>query len=190
MASHQPVIGLGLSAMLDEHPDRVREIKVRRGSTRLDGVDVVLYDVMGMRVQKGRDLRQWLDDTDARCLVFSRDLRPDLRGRALAAGAHGWISMSATPDQLAAAIEKVMVEGTYADETDALGKVADLTPREVDILTLLAQGMSNQEVAGQLYLTLNTVKTYVRTAYRKIGVQNRAQAVTWCLLNGFPPKGL
>ena len=46
--------------------------------------------------------------------------------------------------------------------------------------------MSNQEIADTLFLSINSVKTYIRSTYRKLGVDNRAQAVAWALQNGFP----
>lgn len=55
----------------------------------------------------------------------------------------------------------------------------NLSERETQVLTLIAQGRSNQEIAAALYLGLNTVKTYIRTAYRKISATRRSQAVIW-----------
>jgi DNA-binding CsgD family transcriptional regulator len=65
-------------------------------------------------------------------------------------------------------------------DPDGLG----LTAREVEILTLIASGHSNQQIAERCFLSINTVKTYVRTTYRKIGVQTRAQAVAWAIHHG------
>ena len=47
------------------------------------------------------------------------------------------------------------------------------------MLALITQGLSNQEIAERSYLSINSVKTYIRTAYRKIGVSRRSQAVAW-----------
>ena len=66
-----------------------------------------------------------------------------------------------------------------------LGQDVGLTPREVDVLTLITQGLSNQEIAETSYLSINSVKTYIRSAYRRIGVTSRSQAVVWCLQHGF-----
>lgn len=59
----------------------------------------------------------------------------------------------------------------------------DLSAREREVLLLVATGSTNQEVADTLYVSLNTVKTYLRTAYRKIGVSRRSQAVLWAVAN-------
>src|SRR4029079_2093260 len=67
------------------------------------------------------------------------------------------------------------------------GKEHGLTVREAEIIALITQGLSNQEIADRSYLSINSVKTYIRTAYRKIGVERRAQAVLWGIKNGFEP---
>ena len=53
------------------------------------------------------------------------------------------------------------------------------------MLTLITQGLSNQEIADRAFLGINTVKTYIRTAYRKIGAGSRTQAVLWGIQHGF-----
>ena len=53
------------------------------------------------------------------------------------------------------------------------------------MLDLICRGMSNLEIAEELYVSVNSVKTYVRQIYQKIGVARRAQAVAWGLANGF-----
>jgi DNA-binding NarL/FixJ family response regulator len=59
------------------------------------------------------------------------------------------------------------------------GPEAALTRRECDVLSLVAEGLSNQEIAERLFVTGNTLKSYIRSAYRKVGVRTRAQAVRW-----------
>ena len=61
-----------------------------------------------------------------------------------------------------------------------------LSPRELDVLREVVNGLSNHEIADELYLSINSVKTYIRSAYRKAGVTTRAQAVSWCVRKGFP----
>jgi DNA-binding CsgD family transcriptional regulator len=73
--------------------------------------------------------------------------------------------------------------GAYA----VLGEEVGLTPRETDILRLLTLGLSNQEIADECFLSINSVKSYIRSAYRRIGVTSRSQAVVWCLQHGFEP---
>lgn len=54
-------------------------------------------------------------------------------------------------------------------------------------MDLIVKGRSNQEIADGCFLSVNSVKTYIRSAHRKIGVSHRAQAVVWAMQNGFAP---
>ena len=55
------------------------------------------------------------------------------------------------------------------------------------MLALIAQGLSNQEIADRAYLSINSIKTFIRSCYRKIGVTRRTQAVLWATNHGFVP---
>ena len=67
------------------------------------------------------------------------------------------------------------------------GRTEGLTDREAEVLALITQGRSNKEIAQVMYLSINTVKTYIRSAYRKIGVTGRPHAMLWGLDHGFQP---
>ena len=67
------------------------------------------------------------------------------------------------------------------------GRTEGLTDREAEILALITQGKSNAEVAALTYLSPNTVKSYIRTVYRKIDAGSRTQAVLWGIEHGFAP---
>ncbi|WP_243059445.1 response regulator transcription factor [Nocardioides sp. SR21] len=183
IVSSQEVLGKGLAAMLAEHPDRAV-------LTDADRADVVLYDVLGVHRTNGADLEHLVQQTTSVILAVSRDLRPDLRARALAGGAHGWVSMSVDSAQLVEAVEAAVDGRTVPGRDDRLGHAVGLTEREVEVLALITLGMSNQEIADRLYLSINSVKTYVRTAYAKIGARSRSHAVAWCLHHGFAPPEL
>ncbi|MDP2774124.1 MAG: response regulator transcription factor, partial [Nocardioides sp.] len=98
---------------------------------------------------------------------------------------------------IVSALERVMAgeavvlsgdsETSVGAEGDWPGRAAGLSPREAEILALITQGLRNQEIADRAYLSINSVKTYIRSAYRKIGVERRAQAVLWGVKNGFEP---
>jgi NarL family two-component system response regulator LiaR len=57
------------------------------------------------------------------------------------------------------------------------------------VLVLLTQGLTNKQIADRLYLSINSVKTYVRNAYSKIGAANRSQAVGWAIHHGLGSSG-
>ena len=178
--SHQEVLGKGLVAMLSEHPGRAVV-------TDASEADVVLYDVLGLHRSDGEDLAEILDRESVVVVAVSRDLRPDLRARALARGAHGWVSMSARSDELIDAVEAAAWGEPLPGSDDPLGRDMGLTDREVEVLSLVTQGLSNNEIAVRLFLSINSVKSYIRSAYAKIGVRSRTQAVAWCMQHGFAP---
>lgn len=62
-----------------------------------------------------------------------------------------------------------------------------LSPREREVLELIAQGHSTREIAGRLYLSVNSIKTHTRAVYRKLGVHTRSQAAVWYLSRYGPP---
>ena len=117
----QEVLGKGLAAMLAEHPDRAVV-------TAVDQADVVLYDVLGVHRTNGADLDELLRRTQSVILAISRDLRPDLRARALAAGAHGWISMSVDSVALVDAVEAVVDGRELPGQDDRLGRASRASP--------------------------------------------------------------
>lgn len=79
--------------------------------------------------------------------------------------------------------------GSGANAAAALRPGTDvaLSAREAQTLTYITQGLSNKEIAERLYLSINSVKTYIRTTYRKLGVTTRSQAVSWAIQNGIDP---
>jgi transcriptional regulator with XRE-family HTH domain len=54
-------------------------------------------------------------------------------------------------------------------------------------VALIARGLSNQEIAERAHVSINSIKQYIRSAYRKIGIERRTQAVLWAVANGFVP---
>ncbi|MBB6629546.1 response regulator transcription factor [Nocardioides sp. KIGAM211] len=133
--------------------------------------------------------------TTTRTVVLSTERTHALVTVALAAGASGYLSMTLSPAELVDALVAVAAGDTVV----ALGPEPELLPvvppgelsrRELEVLTLIGSGYSNGEIGLRLYLSENTVKTYVRTAYRKIGVTRRAHAVRWAVDHGLRLKPL
>lgn len=95
-------------------------------------------------------------------------------------GASGWVPLHVGVEHIVS-----LVEAAAADAADQEG--ADepvLSAREVEVLALIAEGLTNQEIADRVFVSINSVKTYIRSAYRKIGVNSRSQAAVWGLRNG------
>ena len=142
--------------------------------------------------------RKQVTESDVAVGALTRDLRPDLADTALAKGVDGCVSLDASGDDLVAAVEAAAWgDLTGADAPDGVDFTVNpahdalphLAPREAEVLGLIVEGLSNAEIAERLYLSINSVKTYIRGAYRRIDVQTRSQAVVWAMQHGvgLPP---
>jgi len=195
--SPHPVVVEGFTAMLSRHHDRVEVIDLPTSFDDLEP-DVVLYDVAALADGDGVDLDELVKTTATVVLALARDLRPDLLGRALSRGVDGFFPIHAEEEELLAAVDSAMTgwqagdpgpdpvvgSSTSEQRSHRMGADAGLSDREHLVISLIAQGLSNDQIAAREFITVNTVKTYIRTAYRKIGVQTRAQAVVWAVQHG------
>lgn len=89
-----------------------------------------------------------------------------------------WVSLQVGVEQIVTLVEAAAHPS--AAGADAVG----LTGREVQVLALIAEGLTNQEIADRVYISINSVKTYIRAAYRKVGVNSRSQAAVWAMQHG------
>ena len=137
---------------------------------------------------------------DVKVVIFSASAAVDQVEEALARGACGYIVKTIENEDLAAAI-RTTLEGHGGDralglpEVDAeqaAARAAGLTERELTIIKLLAQGLSNQQIAKELWVTEQTVKFHLTNIYRKLGVGNRTEAARWAHSQGFvePPASI
>jgi NarL family two-component system response regulator LiaR len=166
----------------------------------LSDVDVVLYDTFAQVQGVGIDLEDFVRDSGAQVVVYSWNLAPDLIEQALARGARGYLSKVLTGAQIVAALERVVrgevvvvtgdAESSVGGAGDWPGRSAGLSSREAEIVALITQGLTNQAIAERSFLSINSVKTYIRSAYRKMRVERRSQAVLWGVENGFKPDRL
>ena len=192
------VVVLGVANILGQFPERVviAEIDTNRGLH--DEVDVVLYDSFGQPESDRDEVRVLVENPNAgRVVVYTWNFHPDLVERARKQGVHGYLSKSLSAAGLVSALEAVHAGEMVISEppprarpasgSDWPGRSRGLSDRESEVLALITQGHSNEEVAGLTYLSINTVKSYIRSAYRKIGAVNRTQAVLWGVENGFKP---
>ncbi|MFJ9387844.1 response regulator transcription factor [Nocardioides sp. NPDC101246] len=177
----------GLTTMLADYPDRLVVTALPSVRSKAPGVDVILYDTLCLHLADGSDLVHLLRETDAKVLIFSRDMRPDLRVKAYSLGAQAWVSMSVHAGELVRTIEMTAAGEPIGEREDRLGTVAGLSVREVEVLALITQGLSNKAIADKLVVSVNTLKSHIRQAYRKIGVTTRSQAVSWAITHGFAP---
>lgn len=119
---------------------------------------------------------------------------------ALQAGADGYVMKDSKPEELLAAINAVFAGGSYygkevsqkilnrinnnSKEFDNQDLIEPLTDRELDVLALLGRGLSNQEIADELVVSIKTVKTHVSNILSKLEVDSRTQAAVYALRKG------
>jgi DNA-binding NarL/FixJ family response regulator len=197
IVSAHEIVRIGLAGMFDSRPGSVEVIDLDPGATGDRQPDVILYDVFGLHDGEGDDLDRFVKDYDSAVVALARDLRPDLAARAVAKGVDACVTLAGDVDEILEVIRSAVAgegqpdaDGHGNDASGAyavLGEDVGLTPRETEILRLLTLGLSNQQIADECFLSINSVKSYIRSAYRRIGVTSRSQAVVWCLQHGFEP---
>jgi DNA-binding NarL/FixJ family response regulator len=122
---------------------------------------------------------------DTRICVYTGDANEELAASVLAAGAAGLVLKESPLGDLARALEAILAGGSYLDPgvstTPVVGK---LTARELDVLTLLAEGLPHEEIGRRLGISSETVRTHLRKACDRLGAATRTQAVATALRMG------
>jgi DNA-binding NarL/FixJ family response regulator len=192
------IVVKGVANMLDPYRDRVVIAELDSTMPVDDAVDIVLYDSFAQPESDHEEIGMLVANPRAhRVVVYTWNFHPDLVESARQHGAHGYLSKTLPARELVAALEAVQSGETIISDApprarsapglDWPGRGEGLSDREAEILALITQGKSNADVARLTYLSPNTVKSYIRTIYRKIGVESRTRAVLWGVDHGFTP---
>lgn len=188
------VVVRGLDAMMRHHGHQVQVVQIVAGKPVTAPVDVALYDTFGMGQGNGVEVKRLIDNPFIKHVaVYTWNFQPWLTRDAMAQGVTGYLSKSLTATRLvqalvAVASGKVVVSPSTGRSPlvggDWPGREEGLTAREAEVLTLITMGLSNQEIAERTVLSLNSIKSYIRSAYRKIDVDSRSKAVLWGIAHG------
>jgi DNA-binding NarL/FixJ family response regulator len=192
------VVVKGVANMLDPYRDRVVIAELDSTMPVHDAVDIVLYDSFAQPESDHQEIGVLVANPQARrVVVYTWNFHPDLVDSARRHGAHGYLSKTLPARELVTALEAVhsgevvisdvAPRARSAPGLDWPGRGEGLSDREAEILALITQGKSNADVARLTFLSPNTVKSYIRTIYRKLGVASRTQAVLWGVEHGFMP---
>lgn len=192
------IVVKGVANMLDPYRDRVVIAELDSSMPVEDVVDIVLYDSFAQPESDHEEIGALVAHSRAhRVVVYTWNFHPDLIASAQQHGAHGYLSKTLPARELVAALESVHAGQTVISDVaprarsapglDWPGRREGLSDREAEVLALITQGKSNADVARLTYLSPNTVKSYIRTIYRKLGVTSRTQAVLWGVQHGFTP---
>ncbi len=207
LVDDEPLIRSGLRAIIDAEPDLAVIGEAEDGAAVTPLVrrlrpDIVLMDVRMPIVDGIEATRRLLANVDAppRVLVLTTFENDDYVFEALRAGASGFLLKRARPDEVVRAI-RLLAAGDSLLFPAAIRELAArhspveapaggldraaLTEREAEVLRLIAQGLTNAEIAAQLIVSLETVKTHVAHVLTKLDARDRTQAVIRAYQTGF-----
>ncbi|WP_030693000.1 response regulator transcription factor [Streptomyces globisporus] len=191
LADDHPVVRAGLRAVLDTEPDFavVAEAATAERAVELaaaGGVDVVLMDLQfgaGMHGSEATAAITAAPDGPKVLVLTTYDTDADILA-AVEAGASGYLLKDAPPEELAAAV-RTAAAGQSALAPAVAHRLMDrmrtpaeaLTKRELEVLQLVGEGLSNQQISKVLFLSQATVKSHLVHVFAKLGVDSRTAAV-------------
>lgn len=192
------VVVRGLAEMLREYAE-VEVVELVANREVDTPVDVALFDNFAADRGDAACVQQLLANPRVRkVVIYSWDV-DGVPGRSvLSFGAHGYLSKRLPAHRLVEGLRDVSDGKTVINAKGAVrspvgdwpGREEGLTPRESEVIALITQGLSNKDIAARTYLSPNSVKSYIRSAYRKMEVESRSQAVLWGIEHGFRPDRL
>jgi DNA-binding NarL/FixJ family response regulator len=175
----------GLEGMLRPFSDQLTVTELDTAGNPEHAVDVALFDTYGHAwggVDRVHSLA--IDPRVGAVVVYTWQLPPGQLDVVLAAGAHGVLAKSITAESLADALVAVThgeipISPVFDRPRGGSwpGHDFGLTLRESEVAALLARGLSNREIAAALYISEHTVKSHLKSVFRKTGVGTRARAV-------------
>ena len=212
LADDQALVRGGFRMIVDAQPDMTVAAEAADGAEALEEArrtrpDVVLMDVRMPRLDGIEATRRLVaDGCEARIVMLTTFDLDDYVYEAMRAGASGFLLKTAPPHQLTAAIRDAVAGDTLVapaitrrlveefvrrprPSVDGPAGLAQLTSRELEVLKLVARGMSNAELARELFVSETTAKTHVARIFMKLGLRDRVQAVVVAYESGIVRPG-
>ena len=187
----------GLDTMLRNYGDRVQVVELSASKPVSSSVDVVLYDTFGMGQGNGPSVARLLANPRvSKVVVYTWNFQPWLARETMNMGVSGYLSKSLSAAQMVEALQMVHAGQKVLSPSpgrrgqvggDWPGREEGLTAREAEVLSLITMGLSNLEIAERTSLSVNSIKSYIRSCYRKIDVDSRSKAVLWGVAHGLRP---
>jgi DNA-binding NarL/FixJ family response regulator len=190
-----PLVRVGMATVVNQQPDMAIAAEADSAPRALElyrqlRPDVVLMDLR-LRGDSGSRLTTAIraEFPEARVLMISNYEGDEDIHQALNAGAMGYLFKSVVEDELVDAIREINAGRSYFPKGVAArlneNRSAHLTRREEEILELLGKGLGNRELGQVLGISEDTIKTHLKSLFRKLDVSDRAEAVREGLRRGF-----
>ena len=195
------IIVLGLFSMLAPYSSRVQLTRFGMQHSGLPSVDLTLIDTQSWTDAVEDAL---VDPHAGAVVIFTCGMHPTFVREAIEKGCSGCIDKALAGEELVDALERIgrgdiVVSSSLTIKADEFAIAAGVGPRpghceglsrrESEVMSMVTGGFTNQEIAHFHFISINTVKSYVRSAYRKIGADRRSQAVRWGIEHGMLPPG-
>ena len=196
MIDGDEIVVRGLDSMFRSQGERARLVRLAPGDSTENQVDIALYDTFGAESDAAGVAALLADPRIDKVVLYTWNLQPWLAEATLALGVSGYLAKSLPARDLVEALVAIHAgEVVVAPDPDGEGPVAwqwpgrreGLAAREAEVLSLITMGLTNAEIAERTSLSLNTIKSYIRSVYRKIGVDSRSRAVLWGVAHGMRP---
>jgi NarL family two-component system response regulator LiaR len=203
IADDHPIVRKGLAALIETQPDLELLGEAEDGAEAVEKMlamrpDVTLLDLVMPRLDGIQAIREIMRQLPkSRILILTSFTEDEKVFPAIKAGAFGYLLKDSSPQDLLKAIRDVHRGQVSLHPTIALKVVRELnqgsdlpptqeplTARELEVLTLLAKGLSNEEIAARLVISERTVGTHVSNILSKLHLANRTQAALYALREG------
>lgn len=194
------VVVRGLADMLRSATDEIEIVELDSQLPVKEKVDIALYDTFAQQQGDSPAVEELIaNPAVAKVVVYTWNLDDQLIRAALGIGVSAYLSKTLTATELAKALKAVhegetlvspAPESGPTNQGDWPGREEGLTAREAEVVALITQGYSNADIAAMASLSINSVKSYIRSSYRKMGVTSRTNAVLWGLDHGMRPDRL
>jgi len=178
IANDYELVVKGLEAMLAPFSDRIQVVDLQTGNTPDVPADLVLFDTFAAYRRSLDRIDEMADRPHlGKTVLYTWDLPPAFADELGDRDVDAIILKSMTGERLVEALEQTAAGNPPSlDDQSITSSSITLTDRELEVLALVAVGSSNAEIAQQLYLSIDTVKTHLRKLYGKLGVRNRTEA--------------
>jgi DNA-binding NarL/FixJ family response regulator len=187
------VVVRGVASMLAPYANRIRIVELDAGGAPTVAADVALFDTFAGRRHTLSRAAEMVREGRARHIVlYTWDAAPPFVRAAEEIGVSGVVLKTRSADLLVDSIERVVAGERVGFDVDPASRttprLVDLSDRESEVLALIAKGLTNAQIADELYLSIETVKTYVKRLYAKLDVHNRAQAAVAASSHQLTPR--